>query len=259
VAESWAQIPHEPRLLARMPTEMRTRALALLDQALALQPRHIPSLEAAASAQLTAKSWEAALDLLGRLAEAAETAASASRSGAAGSVSDDPEQRTGYLVAAGDVAMLKLGDLDGAMRYYRRALSVIPGHPSASAKIESLKELIARTNESADQGLATGQIPPPPPGSPPPSPGGSGTNTRPRAPVATLQGPPPPSRGMAAVPPGFVPGMQPLPGGPTPPKRTTDSQHRVPAAVSAPPAPAQPRSEPSVGDSVSIDVEVEDD
>jgi hypothetical protein len=279
VADSWAQAPHEPRLLARMPAEMRTRAHGFLEQATALNSRHLAALEALAASQMAAGAFEPALELMRRLSDA--------HAGDAARCAD-------LAMAAGDIQLVKLADLEAAGRHYRQAMTLVPGHPLAAARLETVKEQLARRAAAAaaaqraeEQALAGSVAAPPAPAASASSPShvvaGQGPAGREGPPSA-----PPPAPGSVPPPPPSVrprtgehragPGRVPVAVPPVSPSAAASgappsgphAAERVPPppaprAAGGPPGPAGgaagaagTATDERTGESLSIEVEVDD-
>jgi tetratricopeptide (TPR) repeat protein len=119
VAESWAAMRLEPRLLGGLEGERRERVLDRLREALALTDAHPHPCRRAAAQILGALSiverrWPEARDALDRLAADPDAT---------------PRERCGYLVAAGDIAGNMQLDAEAAGLFYARARAANPGDP----------------------------------------------------------------------------------------------------------------------------------
>jgi tetratricopeptide (TPR) repeat protein len=134
VAESWAAMRIEPRLLAGIEGERRERVLRRLHEALALtdgrpHPSRKPAWEILGALAMVERRWgdaREALDLL------------------AGEPSATPFERCGYLLAAGDIARHMQKDNETAERLYARARVIggadhrLIGHGAEGAEVLAL-------------------------------------------------------------------------------------------------------------------------
>ena len=104
------------------------------ETALGLDSDHVPSLQALKAIHYAAKEWD---QYLRRLVEEAEA-------------TKDPVQKTELFASAGAFVQERNADLDGAARYYERALQITPDHLGAAkplADIEFRREGFARAEE----------------------------------------------------------------------------------------------------------------
>jgi Tetratricopeptide repeat len=119
VAESWAGMRAEPRLLANMDRPRRDRVLARATEALALAVGTKPpgadeahvAREILGALAFVEERWEDALGLLAALADEPST---------------KPAVAAGFLIAAGDIRATKLGDRAAAQVLYDRATALAP-------------------------------------------------------------------------------------------------------------------------------------
>jgi tetratricopeptide (TPR) repeat protein len=118
VAESWAGMHLEPRLLVNLETRRRERVVRRAREALstdgASEVARRQSLEILGALAIVEGRWEEAFSVLEALA---------------GDPAFEPERRAGFLVAAGDVMMRRYGDPELADPLYVRARELWPGHP----------------------------------------------------------------------------------------------------------------------------------
>jgi tetratricopeptide (TPR) repeat protein len=119
VAESWAAMRAEPRLLASMDRVRRDRVVARATEALGLAVAASPAAheearrarEILGALAVTEERWDDALALLMALGEAAGV---------------PPSEAAGYLMAAGDLRTHKLDDHAGGQALYDRAAGLAP-------------------------------------------------------------------------------------------------------------------------------------
>jgi tetratricopeptide (TPR) repeat protein len=119
VAESWAAMRAEPRLLFGIDPARRARIVARATEALALAATTSPAAahearlarEVLGSLAVTEERWDDALALLAALAADATTS---------------PTAAAGFLIAAGDIRAGKLGDRAGGHALYDRAATLAP-------------------------------------------------------------------------------------------------------------------------------------
>ena len=118
VAESWAGMHMEPRLLVGLETRRRERIVRRAREALATdgasEVARRQSLEMLGALAVVEARWEEAIAVLEALA---------------GDPAFEAERRAGFLVAAGDVMMRRYGDPELADPFYVRARELWPGHP----------------------------------------------------------------------------------------------------------------------------------
>ena len=136
VAESWAGMHLEPRLLLGMDARRRQRALARAQEALVLadeqsgRPPPIPGTEAARTEQraAVAAAGRLTLEIVGAvaLAEGRWEDALAALEIAAADPGFDPVRRAQFLLTAGDVVARQAGDVAVAEPYYARARAIWP-------------------------------------------------------------------------------------------------------------------------------------
>jgi tetratricopeptide (TPR) repeat protein len=119
VAESWSAMRAEPRLLVGMDPARRERIVARATEALGL---------ALATSQPAAREARLARELLGALAVTEQRWEDALA--LMGALADDPAippaEACGFLIAAGDIRVSKLGDRAGADALYDRAARLAP-------------------------------------------------------------------------------------------------------------------------------------
>jgi len=125
VADSWAAMRLEPRLLGGLEGDRRERVLRRLREALAipdsrLQVARRQAWEILGALAAVDKRWDEARDALDRLA--ADPGASSS-------------DRCGYLLAAGDIAGNMQKDPEAAARLYARARATNGGDPRLAGRI----------------------------------------------------------------------------------------------------------------------------
>ncbi|MEW5851465.1 MAG: tetratricopeptide repeat protein [Myxococcota bacterium] len=104
------------------------------ENALKLDPGHLPSLQALKAIHYANKEYDL---YLRRLVEEAE-------------FTNDNDQKTELFTAAGLFVQDRAGDLDGAVRYYERALAITPDHLGAAkplADIEFRKERFEKAED----------------------------------------------------------------------------------------------------------------
>jgi len=119
VADSWAGMHLEPRLLVTLEARRRERVLRRAREAFALtdggtDAARRQALEILGALAVVEGRWEEAFSALDALA--ADT-------------TFEPDRRAGFLLAAGDVMARRYGDRDVAEPFYERAQAVWPGHP----------------------------------------------------------------------------------------------------------------------------------
>jgi tetratricopeptide (TPR) repeat protein len=120
VADSWASMRFEPRLLAGAEGDRRSRALARLAEVLALteilpdDPSRAGARETLAALALVDRRWADAVSLLDGLGSERTL---------------DARRRCLFLVAAGDVLLFHQRDTAGAAARYRRARALHPDEP----------------------------------------------------------------------------------------------------------------------------------
>ena len=118
VAESWAGMHLEPRLLVGLETRRRERIIRRAREALvtdgAPEATRRQALEMLGALAVVEGRWEEAVTVLEALA---------------GDPAFEPERRAGFLVAAGDVLIRRYGDPDLADPLYVRARELWSGHP----------------------------------------------------------------------------------------------------------------------------------
>jgi tetratricopeptide (TPR) repeat protein len=119
VADSWAGMHLEPRLLVTLEARRRERILRRAREAFALtdggtDAARRQALEILGALAVVEGRWEEAFSALDALA--ADT-------------TFEPDRRAGFLLAAGDVMARRYGDRDVAEPFYERAQAVWPGHP----------------------------------------------------------------------------------------------------------------------------------
>ncbi len=168
VAESWASMRFDPRLLAGIDGDRRSRVLVRLAEVLALTSRNTshPSRalarETQAALAMADQRWAdalSALDVLG------------------GDAALDTRRRCLFLVSAGDILLHRQGDPVGAALRYRRAGALNPREPrlarAGTAQIATNDPgVAARTDPSV---AGPGRAPPPDPLRADPIGSGSGT------------------------------------------------------------------------------------
>jgi tetratricopeptide (TPR) repeat protein len=147
VADSWAAMRIEPRLLGGLEGDRRERVVRRLREALAipdsrLQVARRQAWEILGAMAVVEQRWADAREALDRLA--ADPGASSS-------------DRCGYLLAAGDIAGNMQKDAEAAARFYARARATNGGDPRLTGRI-ALKPARPPTK---DEGAPT---PPPAPG-----------------------------------------------------------------------------------------------
>lgn len=128
VAESWAGMRLEPRLLTGLDGERRVRTIKRAGEALTLVEGEPGPVRAAARQVLGAlavveKRWSDALGLLEALAA---------------DESSDPRERCGYLLAAGDIRHHEKRDPDGAQLCYQRARGLNANDQRLDTRLEHL-------------------------------------------------------------------------------------------------------------------------
>jgi hypothetical protein len=119
VAESWSAMRAEPRLLAGIEPARRDRIVGRATEALALAVAASPAAtreaylarEILGSIAVSEKRWEDALALLAALAEDPQTTDSAA---------------CGFLIAAGDIRVHRMNDVDGGQKLWERAAARSP-------------------------------------------------------------------------------------------------------------------------------------
>ena len=119
VAESWAGMHLEPRLLVTLEPRRHERILGRAREAFALtdggtDPGRRQALEILGALAMIDGRWEEAFSVLEALG--ADTTL-------------EPQRRAEFLVAAGDVMSRHYGDRDVAGPFYERARALWPGHP----------------------------------------------------------------------------------------------------------------------------------
>ena len=119
VAESWAGMHLEPRLLVTLEARRRERILRRAREAFALtdggtDAARRQALEILGALALVDGRWEEAFSALDALAS---------------DTTFEAERRAAFLLAAGDVMARRYGDRDVAEPFYERAQAVWPGHP----------------------------------------------------------------------------------------------------------------------------------
>jgi tetratricopeptide (TPR) repeat protein len=119
VAESWAGMHLEPRLLVGLDGRRRERALRRAREVVALTEGESSSarrqaLEVLGALAITDGRWEDALVALEPLA---------------GDPAFEAERRAQFLIAAGDVMARRYGDIEVAEPFYDRARTLWPGNP----------------------------------------------------------------------------------------------------------------------------------
>jgi hypothetical protein len=119
VAEGWAGMHLEPRLLVGLEPRRHERALRRAREVLALTegtsgPARRQALEVSGALAIADGRWEDALVALEPLA--ADPAF-------------EPERRAAFLIAAGDVMARRYGDIEVAEPFYDRAQTLWPGNP----------------------------------------------------------------------------------------------------------------------------------
>jgi tetratricopeptide (TPR) repeat protein len=119
VAESWAGMHLEPRLLVTLEARRHERILRRAREAFALtdggaDESRRQALEILGALAVVDGRWEEAFSALEALA---------------GDLAFDPERRAEFLLAAGDVMARHYGDRDVAEPFYERAQALWPGHP----------------------------------------------------------------------------------------------------------------------------------
>ena len=119
VAESWAGMHLEPRLLASLETRRHERILRRAREAFALTD------DGANEARRQAVQILGALAVVDGRWEEAFSALEA----LAADVAFEPERRAEFLLAAGDVMARHYGDRDVGAPFYERAQALWPGHP----------------------------------------------------------------------------------------------------------------------------------
>jgi tetratricopeptide (TPR) repeat protein len=139
LAETWAAMRFEPRLLGGLEGERRARVLDRLRDALATD-RCPPA------ARRLALGIRGALAIVERRwGEARDALEFLSADGGAG-----PSERCGYLIAAGDIAMSVDRNVEAAQRFYTRARAQSAGDPRLIGRGESadgaFTEELARDN-----------------------------------------------------------------------------------------------------------------
>ena len=139
LAETWAAMRFEPRLLGGLEGERRARVLDRLREALATE-RCPPA------ARRLALGLRGALAIVERRwAEARDALEFLSADGGAG-----PSERCGYLIAAGDIAMNVDRNAEAAQRFYARARAQSAGDPRLIGRGErvdgAFTEELAREN-----------------------------------------------------------------------------------------------------------------
>ena len=120
VADAWASMRFDPRLLAAIDDDKRGRARARLKEVLALTER-TPGHPAR---QVARETWTALAMVDRRWAEAVEALESFAGDGAL-----EPRRRCLFLVAAGDILLHQQGDVGGAALRYERARALYPSEP----------------------------------------------------------------------------------------------------------------------------------
>jgi tetratricopeptide (TPR) repeat protein len=119
VADSWAGMHLEPRLLVTLEARRRERVLRRAREAFALtdggtDAARRQALEILGALAVVEGRWEEAFSALDALAS---------------DTTFEPDRRAGFLLAAGDVMARRYGDRDVAEPFYERAQAVWPGHP----------------------------------------------------------------------------------------------------------------------------------
>lgn len=107
------------------------------EQALNLDPEHVPSLQAIKALHYSNKEWEPYLKRLVQEAEATK----------------DPTEKTELFSAAGAFVQERNSDLEAAARYFERALQITPDHLGSAkplADIEFRRERYPRAEELLD-------------------------------------------------------------------------------------------------------------
>ena len=143
VAESWAAMRAEPRLLANMDRPRRDRVLARATEALALAVGTKPpaadeahvAREILGSLAFVEERWDDALGLLGALADEPST---------------KPAVAAGFLIAAGDIRATKLGDRAAAQALYDRAAALAPGDSRLATRVPGAP-VAALANDVTDE------------------------------------------------------------------------------------------------------------
>ncbi len=126
VAESWAGMHLEPRLLVTLEARRHERILRRAREAFALtdggaDAARRQALEILGALAVVDGRWEEAFSALEALA--ADT-------------TFEPQRRADFLVAAGDVMSRHYGDRDVAEPFYERARELWPGHPRFGRSME---------------------------------------------------------------------------------------------------------------------------
>ena len=124
VAESWASMRFEPRLLGGVEGDRRARVLSRLGEVLVLTEA-APTGSGAHAVRLTARETLGALAVVDRRwADAVSLL-----DGLGGDEALEPRRRCLFLVTAGDVLLHQQGDVAGAALRYQRARTLNPAEP----------------------------------------------------------------------------------------------------------------------------------
>jgi len=125
VADSWASLRLEPRLLAQIDPPARRRAEGAIGRCLALKPKHVGALQALAALAVARQKWDDALLQLDRCVDVHEL---------------EKLRRCDLLLLAGDICAKKTLDRPRAERYYRRALQLFPQDGAIRKRLEAVKQ-----------------------------------------------------------------------------------------------------------------------
>lgn len=121
IAESWAGMRLEPRLLGALEGERRQRVTSRIAQALTVDAVHPIALQVSAALAMLDERWTDAVAGLERLA----------------ALSGEPAAERGvYLEAAGDILLWKKLDRMGGQEAYRRAAALRPFDERLGAKVD---------------------------------------------------------------------------------------------------------------------------
>jgi len=149
VADAWASMRFDPRLLAAIDDDRRGRARARLKEVLALTER-IPGHPAR---QIARETWTALAMADRRWGEAVEALESFGGDGAL-----EPRRRCLFLIAAGDILLHQQGDVGGAALRYERARALYPAEPRLVRR--GVVQAAQSINQNLNKDFTEDKVPP---------------------------------------------------------------------------------------------------